>query len=53
MLKIDRGIREVCNEALYLLKEEHEPGEYICTEEIAGYFTEILSILDETEDDRK
>lgn len=53
MLTIDRGIREVCNEALYLLDDEHEPKDRICAEDIAGYFIEILSILDEMEDDRK
>lgn len=49
MLGIKRGIREVCNEALYLLREHYEPHEAVEPIMIVGYFEEILSILDETE----
>lgn len=50
---IDRGIYEVCTEALHFLREEHEPTDRISPGDIDGYFDEILSILSETEDDFK
>lgn len=50
---MERGIREVCEEALGVLRIENSPGDMICTEDIAGYIYEILAILDESEDDGK
>lgn len=48
-----RGIREVCNEALNVLLVEVGQNNLVCADRIDGYFREILSILDEQEDDKK
>lgn len=48
-----RGIREVCNEALHLLREECEPSDMVFVQDFVGYFDEILTILNESEDDGK
>ena len=50
---MDRGIREVCKEAIHLLRNECEPGDMVYPNDFVGYFDEILSILNETEDDYK
>lgn len=50
---MDRGIREVCNEALHLLRHECEPGDMVYPTDFVGYFDEILSILDETDNNLK
>lgn len=47
---MDRGIREVCNEAIHLLRDECEPGELVRPGDFVGYFDEIISILNETEE---
>lgn len=49
---MDRGIREVCNEAIHLLYE-HDPGDMVHPSDFVGFFEEILSILNETENDLK
>lgn len=49
-----RGIREVCNEAIHVLSTGADPVKHtIPTDRIDGYFREILTILDEQEDDKK
>lgn len=50
---MDRGIREVCNEAIHLLREECAPDDMVYPGDFVGYFDEILSILNETENDLK
>lgn len=50
---MDRGIREVCNEALHFLREECEPDDIVYVKDFVGYFDEILAICDEAEDDFK
>lgn len=46
-----RGIREVCNEAIHLLKDQCEPDDMVYVKDFIGYFDEILAIYNETEDD--
>ena len=46
---MDRGIREVCNEAIHLLRDECEPDDMVFVRDFVGYFDEILSICDEQE----
>ena len=48
---MSRDIREVCEEALHLLRDKHGPGDMISVNCIDGYFVEILSILNENSDD--
>lgn len=48
---MDRGIREVCNEAIHLLRVEREPDDMVYVRDFVGYFDEILAIYNETEDD--
>ena len=50
---MDRGIREVCNEAIKLLRHDCEPGDMVYPSDFVGFFDEILSILNETENDFK
>ena len=48
-----RGIREVCKEALHVLRTGCRSDNTIQTDRVDGYFREILCILDEQDDDRK
>lgn len=46
---MERGIKEVCEEALYLLREECELDDMVYVRDFVGYFDEILAIANETE----
>lgn len=50
---MERGIREVCNEAIQLLRVECKPDDMVFVRDFVGYFDEILAICDEAEDDGK
>lgn len=49
----NRTIKEVCNEALRILKEADESCKSILPEDIEGYFIEIRNIDASTNDDMK
>lgn len=51
MAAIERGIEEVCNEALHFLRGECEPDDMVFVKDFVGYFDEILAICNEFDDD--
>lgn len=50
-MDFERGVREVCEEALEFINERIDSEYLIAPSEINGYFHEIINILNESGDD--
>lgn len=50
---MERDIREVCKEALLILQDRRIERRMIPPALIEGYFREIMTLLDDMEDDGK